>query len=672
MNASEESDFGVASRWGMLGGVFALITLTLLVYIPVTRGGYIWDDDDYVTHNMTLRTWEGLRKIWLKPGAVPQYYPLVHTTFWLEYHLWELNPVGYHWVNVALHALSAGLLFPILRRLKVPGAGLAAAIFAVHPVHLESVAWITERKNALCGVFYFSALWSYLRFIPLGGMDTPQSPRKRWFFYAASLFFYLCALLSKTIACVLPAVLLILIWWKRNRLRARDFILLTPMLIMGAALAGVTVWIEKTGVGAEGEEWNFSLAERCLIAGRAVWFYAAKLIWPVSLNFVYPRWILDSTKIRQFVFPVLVPMVLLGLWLLRRRIGKGPLSAVFIFIASLGPALGFVNVYPMRFSFVADHFQYLADVALMTLGAAILTRALDHALEKRRRKLRAGVTFILVAGLSLFNVARGEVFARHEVLWRDALSKNPNSWMALNNLGATLCREERNEEAIPYLRRALELRSNFHMAMNNLGEALFATGQGDEAVAYMKKALEISPDTHAYLLGLGRMLARQNKFDAASKIFLQAIHVNPDFSGAYSYLGLILCQQGQFPKATAYLDKALQVDPDDLAARINLGSALHDLGRDDQALEQYQIILKKHPDLAEVHYNMANVLVALQRTDEAGIHYSEAIRLEPNHADAHRNLGEILERGGKSNEANLHFQEFVRIKTEERRSSKTR
>jgi hypothetical protein len=353
----------------------ALLTLVIAAYIPAIMGGFVWDDDDYVTRNPTLSGSGGLQRIWFEIGAVPQYYPLVHTSFWLEFHLWGLWPLGYHLVNVLFHGCSAILLWRVLLRLGVRGAWLAAAVFALHPVQVESVAWITERKNILSGVFYLSALLAYVRFLGLGRGGF--GPRGRWGWYWLALVLFLCALLSKTVTCSLPAAILLLLWWKRSRLRLNDVLSLVPFFVLGAALGLTTAWMEQHYVGAQGAEWALSWLDRCLIAGRALWFYVGKLVWPARLAFIYPRWQIDSA-LWQYCYPLAAVGLVVCLWVLRRRIGKAPLVAALYFGGTLGPALGFINVYPMRFSFVADHFQYMASVGLLTLMVGLLTTGLDR------------------------------------------------------------------------------------------------------------------------------------------------------------------------------------------------------------------------------------------------------------------------------------------------------
>ena len=347
--------------------------------MPALRGGFNWDDDAYVTNNLTLRSVHGLSQIWGQLTATPQYYPLVFTSFWLEYHLWGLNPLGYHVVNVLLHALAAMLLWRVLVRLQLPGAWLAAGIFALHPVAVESVAWVTERKNVLSAVFYFAAALAYLRWRDDGTTTTGLRATSSWrslVLYLLSLALFICALFSKTVTASLPAALLLVIWWKHGRIAGRDVWPLLPFFVAGAALGLVTSWLERTHVGANGPEWALSFFDRCLIAGRALWFYAGKLFWPANLTFIYPRWQIDPGIWWQWLFPAAAIALVMILWSLRGRIGRGPLVAVLFFAGTLLPALGFANVYPMRYSFVADHFQYLASVGLIVLAAAGLTKNL--------------------------------------------------------------------------------------------------------------------------------------------------------------------------------------------------------------------------------------------------------------------------------------------------------
>jgi hypothetical protein len=362
--------------WYLWAGVLAI--LALVSFWPAIQGSFLWDDDHYVTQNMSLRTVDGLVHEWVPPLQTVQYYPLTFTTFWVEYHLWNKMPLGYHIVNLLLHAGSTILVWRLLRRLAVPGAWVAAAIWAVHPLQVETVAWITERKNVLSGLLFFASAWFYLEFAGLADSDEKRPTLKlnnRWGAYGLSLLLFAAALLSKTVACSLPAALLIVLWWK-NKLNRQAVLGLIPFFILGLALAMVTARMEvdPNGVGAAGPEWILSPVQRLLIAGRGIWFYVGKLILPLHLSFNYPKINPDPHDAMQWLYVIATLTVLGILAATTRKLGRGPLAAALFYIVTLFPSLGFVDVYPFRYSFVADHFQYLSGLALIVLAVAALAR----------------------------------------------------------------------------------------------------------------------------------------------------------------------------------------------------------------------------------------------------------------------------------------------------------
>ena len=537
-----------------------IILLVFLAYLPALRGGFIWDDDSYVTENTTLHDLDGLRRIWFEPGAVPQYYPLVHTAFWLEYHLWGLNPFGYHLVNVLLHAMAAILFGVCCLRLRIPGAWLAAAIFALHPVCVESVTWITERKNVLSAVFYFAAALAYLRFAGLENAVTSNRPRWHCYWWALSLF--VAAMLSKTVTCSLPAALLLVCWWKKGHLRAGDILPSLSFFAIGAAGGLVTTWMEKHHVGAQGAEWSLTFADRCLIAGRALWFYAGKLAWPAQLTFIYPRWTIEPGVWWQWLFPVAAVCVMAGLWLVRHRIGKGPLVAVLFFAGTLGPALGFINVFPMRYSFVADHFQYLAAAGLIALSAVGLNRLPRVALA------------MLVVLLGVLTWRQADTYRDLETLWRTTLARNPDCWMAHYNLGILLKNQGHIEEAMEHYHEAIRANPNDFEALNNLGNALATTGRFDEAIENYRRAIQINPHFPDALNNLGNALAAQGHLDEAIDNYRQAIQINPNRPETLYHLGMTLDQLGRTREAVAEYREALRLDPSLAGGLNNLAWAL--------------------------------------------------------------------------------------------------
>jgi len=612
---------GLAWTAGLL-----LASMTVVAYLPVTECGYIWDDDSYVQDNQTLRSMDGLRQIWFEIGATKQYYPMVHTSYWLEYRLWQLNSSGYHIVNILLHALGAVLLWRILALLKVPGAWIASAVFALHPVHVESVAWITERKNVLSGVFYLAATLAYFRYaLPRGGAQ-PHGQSGR--LYGAALVFFLCALLSKTVTCTLPAALLLVLWWKGKRVRWVDVGRLLPFVILGAALGFFTIWMEKHEVGAVGEEWHLTIIDRCLIAGRALCFYVTKLLWPSPLVFIYPRWEIDAGLWWQYLYPAAAIVVLISLWLARHRIGKGPVVAALFFAGTLLPALGFFDVYPMRFSFVADHFQYLASIGVIALLTALGYRV--AAKQGNRGKGIATVICALVLGtLGTLTWRQGDAYMDGETLWLDTLRKNPDVWLAHNNLGNLCERRGKLDQAIHHHSLALRARPQFDSNMAdshyNLGNALAAQGRFDAAIQHYQQALKISPNLVGAHNNLGSALLKMGRIDEAVQQYRQALQIKPDFAGAHENLISVLMMQGKVDEAVTHLRQVVQIQPDDAWAHNRLAQTLLTIGRDDDALKHFREAVRLKPDWPVPLVNLAWLLAT--HPDPGIRDASEAVRL---------------------------------------------
>ena len=562
------------------------------------NGGFIWDDDDYVQDNLTLRSLEGLGQIWFQPGATRQYYPLVHTTYWLEYRLWGLDPTGYHVVNVILHALSAVFVWRLLIRLKVPGAWAAAALFALHPVHVESVAWITERKNTLSGAFYLSAAWAYLRY------EEARIPRLYW----SSLFLFAAALLSKTVTCTLPAALLLVVWWKDQTSIRRTAVALAPFFALGIAMSGMTVWMEKHSVGAWGPEWDLSLVERGLIAGRALWFYAAKLLVPLDLTFIYPRWKIDETAVWQYLYPIGALGVVVLLWSFRERLGRGPLTGVLFFVGTLTPALGFFNFYPMLYSFVADHFQYLASLGLLVLVAAGGHRAWTRLGQPMLGPV-ALASILAVCGLLTWR--QGRVYADLETLWRDTLQKNTGAWIAHNNLANILKEHSQLDQAIGHYRQALLLKPGSAQSHLNLADAHQARGESTAALRHYRRALKAEPDRVETHLKLGNALLGQNAVAEAIDHYRQALRLTPNLALAHSNLGAALAIQRQDEEAIEHYRRALQLKPDFAEAHNNLGRLLALRGQFTAAIDHYRRALQLKPNYRQARVNLAEALQAV-------------------------------------------------------------
>ncbi|MBT3295347.1 MAG: tetratricopeptide repeat protein [Verrucomicrobia bacterium] len=651
----------------------ALLVITVLVYLPAIRhGGFIWDDEDYVIHNKTLRDAGGLKDIWTKPRATPQYYPLVHTSYWIEYQLWGLDPTGYHVTNVLLHALAAVLLWRVLRRLEVPGAWLAATLFAVHPVQVESVAWITERKNLLSGVFYLGAALSYLRWV-----ETRAGGERGRVGYLVAFVLFAAALLSKTVTVTLPAALLLVMWWKGAFVKADapasaridvrrvwDQVLpLVPFFAVGLAMSSLTVWLERHHVGATGVEWDLSFIDRCLIAGRAPWFYAAKLLWPAGLCFNYPRWEIDAGAWWQYLYPLAAVSVVVSLWIARRRIGRGPLVAVLFFAGTLFPALGFFDVYPMRYSFVADHFQYLASIGFLALVAAVVVRlgrrtGPSASAAEHRSRLAAGVALGILATLAWRQCG---IYRNLETLWLDTIEKNPDSWMAYNNLGKLYIHEGRPAEAIPVLKRALKYRPDRHKVHKNIGVALSKLRRKDEAIEQYYKALEIEPDDAGAYSNIGAALAADGQLEEAIPMYEKALEIAPGLAATHSNLGKALGQLGRTDEAIPHHERALEHMPDLAPVHLNYGETLHAAGRIREAEERFRKAIELDPSLAAGHINLGRIARSDQLLPAAMDHFRRAVKYAPHLAEAHSSLAGVLAAIGRVSEAEHHFGEAARL-----------
>jgi len=545
-----------------------LVGLVLLVYLPALKCGYIWDDDFYVQNNRTVRELSGIWSTWFDIGVNQQYYPLVHSTFWLEYRIWGDAPMGFHAVNVLLHALGAVLLHRVLVRLQVPGAWMVAAIFALHPVQVESVAWITERKNVLSGVFYFAAALLYLRWS--GDGASQRGPRSCYYLALAA---FTCALLSKTVACSLPAALLLVIWWKRGVVRVGEVARLVPFFAIGAGLSLITVWAEKHSVGAVGEAWSFTPVERILMAGRAPWFYASKLVIPADLTFIYPRWQLDVGAWWQYLFPLMTVCSVVTLFLLRRRLGRGPLVALLCFGGTLFPALGFVDVFPFLYSFVADHFQYLASVGMLALLVATALKGVER-LTSSTGPVPVVISVAVLAVLGTLSWRQQSAYRDLESLWRDTIDKNPDAGIAHTNLANVLAHRNEFEAAFAAYEQALALMPDLPEALVSYGGVLLTAGRPREAIEKLERALAVLPDPadrspagKSALRGmahslLGTALAVEGHLEEAWEHLNESLAREPDTAREHHSMGMIYMRWGRFAEAIEHIERALSLDPD--------------------------------------------------------------------------------------------------------------
>ncbi len=611
-------------------GTLALLAAVLLAYAPALAAGWIWDDPDYVLNNPTLRNLSGLWTLWSDVRSLPQWYPMVHTSFWAEYQLWGLWPAGFHATNILLHATAAILLWRALRLLALPGALAAAFFFALHPVQVESVAWVTERKNVLSAVFYLAAFITYWRWLQ----------KRSIALYLAASALFVAALLSKSVTCSLPAALLLVLWWKK-RLQWRRVVELLPWFALGLAMALLTAHLEKEHVGAAGAEWALSMAQRVLVAGRALWFYLGKLLWPWPLIFIYPRWTLNPALWWQWLFPALAVAAAAGLFLLRRHIGRGPVVAACFFAGTLTPALGFFNIFPMRYSYVADHFQYLACIGVLVPLAWLCAR-----FGPRWLAAALAGAWAILGFVQCFN------YADSLTLWRATAAGNPDSWMVHVNLAASLSeraeqiadparREDFMRQAFDQYDQARRLGPQIPEVQWNWAIAQSLQGRNAEAHAALAEALRLQPSFPEALLTEANLYAAENKIELADAYYRQALSARARFPIAHYNYAIFLESRGEPDRAEQHYRASIVQSPAPAAAakaRYNLANLLLKVRRLDDAISQYEMLIEERPDWPQARVNYGAALLQSGKISLAAAQFTAALRLNPNLEPARRGL----------------------------------
>jgi len=688
----------------------AIVALTLAAYLPVMTGEYefLWDDLGLITHSRFVNPQmpphltgaEGLRQLWASKKPM-DYWPLTSTTFWLEWRIWGRDATGYHITNVLLHAINAVLVWVVLKRLKVPAAWLAAAVFAVHPVCVASAAWISERKNTLSMVFFLLTVLAYLRFDDAG--------RRRWYFLSLAAF--LAAMLSKASVATLPVVLLGIVWWRHGRVRLRRVLGSLPFFAVSVGLGLVTIAYQHQGIGSENVRPEGPLS-RVAAAGWAVWFYIYKAIVPFDLMLTYPRWDVDAANVLSFVPSALLAAALavLAVQALRRgrKWARAALFALGYFVVTLAPALGLLDMSWHKFSLVADHFQYLSIVgvpALVVGGAASLLR-------RRRLAVRAAAVAawaIVVVLFAVLTARQQRIYKNDETLFTDTLAKNPRSWLAHEHLGYIAGILRANEaaargqtarqrdllaQAVRHHSAALEIHE-FSASHTNLALALEKLGRTRQAERHYRRAIEMDPAKAQGYYRMGSFLQKLRRRGEAIAYYRLALEREPDYIDAHNSLGNVLYESGKIPEAVEQYRQVLRLDPDNFFGHMNLGAMLglqdkfveairhlhkaaelngnspqvfsnlgatYDrMGRPADAVKYYARALQLADD-NQTRSNLAMVLLKLNRHDEAVTLLVPAVRRAPHDAVLRYHLGLALAAGGRLDEAIGQFDEALRLR----------
>jgi tetratricopeptide (TPR) repeat protein len=652
--------------WGARALLFTLLYLGLIaVYWPALQGQLLWNDADYVT-KAGLQSFHGLCRIWFEPGATEQYYPLLHSVFWLEHRLWGETALGYHLVTLAWHALSCVLFGLILQALASRPGGkggsgfpgnaiaLAVALFAFHPVCVESVAWIAEQKNTLSLVFSLGAVLAYVRY----GDRRTAGP------YALATFLFACAVLSKSLTATIAPALMVITWWRRGRLEwRRDIAPLIPWCAAGAAIGLFTAWDERHFGGAEGVHFDLAGAGRWIVAGKVVWFYLGKIVWPHPLIFFYERWAIAPAMPAQYVGllgTVATTLVLLGV----ARRWRGPLAVWLLFIGTLFPVMGFLNVYAFVFSFVADHWQYLPMLPVIAGIAALASSGLSRLGRPASRAVQAGVIGIF----AVLSWRQAHLYADVGTLYRETLELNPDAWLAHANMGTLQLDAGHPDRAVPEFSAALGLVPSYPELHANLADAYVLLGRYPEAIAEYGEAIALRPDYAVAQADLARALVLTGKAPEAIPHYLEALRYQPNHADWELGLGVAYGEAGDVARALEHDRAAVGLDPGFAEAHNNEATNLTVLGRVKEALAELRTALRLKPGYGDARKNLAVLLERISSAEanrgnfeDAIAGYQEAVAAEPDDAGLRADLGLALTMKGHVAEALTELSEAVRL-----------
>jgi tetratricopeptide (TPR) repeat protein len=638
----------------MLPGLI-LVLGVIATYLPVWHAGYIWDDNILLTENPCIVGPLGWWKIWTSSAA--DICPLTIQTFWFEHALWGLAPLPYHLVNVFLQAACAVTLWRLLVALRVPGAWWGAALWALHPVQVESVAWIAEMKNTESGLFFLLALLFFVRYL-----DGAKQAAGNWRWnYALVLVFSALALASKSSTVILPVVLCLAAWWREGRWKWRTLGAVTPVFLFSLAATALSVWTQSIQLAVSVDPQGVrSWPERLATAGHAIWFYLGKLIWPHPLITIYPHW--EKTTLHPYSFiPLLAALAVLVLLWAKRESNARPYFFVWsYFLVALSPGLGLVDNYIFRYSMVFDHFQYLASMGPLALAGAGLER-LPVFYSRITPGLRLVLGAMLLGLLGWLSWDRTWAYESQETLWTDTLEQNPDYWLGHYNLGLAFFHRGDLEKARSHFEQAWATNPHNADTSYNLGLVLAEQGQADAAISEYQKTLALDPSYEGAQTNLANLLLQKRDVEGAIAHYQKAVELAPNDLRANYDLGVAYAQKGDFDHAIAQYDRALQIDPGYAQGQEDLANAYVQKGALDQAVIHYGLFLQANPQSAEGHNSLGTVFAQQGKTDAALAEFQKATEDKPDFADAHFNLGLACLQIHDAGQAIAQFEEVLRL-----------
>ena len=623
-----------ALNWKIILQALIIVAAVLWIYWPAFHGGWLWDDDLYITDNPLVRDPARLWKAWFEPGSFIEYYPIQETVQWAQWQLWGMDTLGYHLTNVFLHILSALLVWRLLSKFGLRLAWLGGLIFAIHPVQVESVAWIAELKNALSLPPFLLAMCAWI--------DFEERGKARDYWQALGLF--LVAMLCKITMAPFPLIILLNAWWKRGRIGWREVGTSLPFWLISLLLGFITIWAgqiyESHGHTDPNEVLLGGLLSRLACAGLSLSFYFSKCFLPVHLMPIYPQWQVAFPTLDQFLpWPVLGGLIY-WLWTKRLDWGRHALLGLGFFFILLAPFLGFKSISYMSFTWVMDHFLYLPIIGLIGLVVVALGQ-IEVLLPPSFRNVALFIAFSVTALMAFQSRDYAALYTDSETLWTYEVQNNPDAYLAQNNLGNALVKTGRISEGIDHFEASVRLQPNYAEAHNNMGIALFQMGQVPQAIEQFGQALQIRPEFAEAHSSLGIALQQTGHVPEAILQFEQALQIKPDYADAHNNLGNVLLQVGRMPEATEQYREALRLMPDNAKAHFNLGNALQQTGQLSEAIAQFDQALQIDPNYVEAHNNLGGTLLQAGHPQEAIDQFEQALRIDPTYAAARSNLAKL-------------------------------
>jgi tetratricopeptide (TPR) repeat protein len=677
---SEGRPAGLSDRWTVPGVCIFLVAIIWVVFGQTLGHDFVnYDDNLYVYENPEVARGLTLKGILWAFTHVhsSNWHPLTWISHMLDCQFYGLNPGGHHLTNILLHTATAILLFLVLRRMTgfLWRSAFVAAVFAIHPLRVESVAWVAERKDVLSGVFFMLTIGAYVRYVEKFKVQNPKSK----VYYGLTLLFFALGLMCKPMLVTLPFVLLLLDYWPLGRVEGGEWRVTRfgvqvpqlhpeclrgstlnhllceklPLFGLAAASGMVTIFAQTEAIQ------SFKQISLPLRVGNALIScvaYLGQMFWPSDLALLYP-FMAKGVGVSEVVLSlVLLAGISTGVFVLRRQ-RPYLLTGWLWYLIMLVPIIGIVQVGAQA---RADRYTYLPQIGLYLL----LTWAVaDLCAGRRHRRVVLGGCATIILGALIFCARTQASYWRNsESLWTHTLACTSNNDVAHNGLGNAFLQKGSVEEAIVHFQKALKINPNYAEAHNNLGNVLLQKGRVDEAIVHYQRALAITPDYAEACYNLGNALLQKDNVDESILQFQKALQIRPGYAEAHNNLGIALLRKGNVDEATVHFQKALEIKPDHAEAHNNLGNALLRKGRVDEAIIHFQKALEIKPDHAEAHFNLGNALLQKGSVDEAMVHYQKALEIKPDHAETHYNLGNALLQKGSVDEAIVHYRKALEIK----------